>query len=96
MVKDLNQFFEDHEDEFLKFDKVEEKLSSRPDINAFLLLNKLVPGNHDIVACAEHDQIWLATDIEELLEVAMPSELLDLYRSGVWYDDDNDSLSMFV
>ena len=46
-------------DEFLKFDRVENKRSQRSDLHAFLLLDELFPCDSDIVNHAEHDQIWL-------------------------------------
>lgn len=93
---DLKQFYDDHDDEFLKFDRVLNQMSSRRDVHAFQLLDILVPVKDDIVSCAEHDQIWLSVDVEELLEAASEEQLLDLHRCGVWYDDDVESLSMWV
>lgn len=56
-------------DEFLKFDRVANKLSKRPDIHAFLLLDKLVPRERDMVAGAEHEEIYLAVAPSELENV---------------------------
>lgn len=80
--------------EFLRFERVENKLSKRPDLHAFLLLDKLVPDVRDMVMAAEHDQIWLGVDVEELLEVATEQQLVDLHRCGVRCD--GESLCMFV
>ena len=96
MVTDLHEFYEEHNDEFLKFDRVENKLSLRPDLHAFLLLDKLLPGKDDIVASAEHDEIYLDVDVEKLLEVATEAELIDLHRCGVLVFSEYDSLGMFV
>lgn len=51
----LKTEFAKHADcaEYLKFDRVEPKLSRRPDLHAFLLLDRLVPGIRDIIGCAE-------------------------------------------
>lgn len=82
---DFEKIEEDHEDEFLKFDgiKPERRLCERPDLNAFLLLHKLVPGTDDIVGDAQHDEIFLSVDIDELNEVASEDDALDLIRCGV-------------
>lgn len=53
-----HELFEKHHDEFLKFDRVEPKLASRPDVHAFIALDKLFPRKRDLVCCAEHDEIW--------------------------------------
>ena len=85
-----------HEDEFLKFERIENKTSNRADLHAFNLLDKLVPGHLDIVAAAEHDQIWLEVSPKELSKVATEEQIIELIRCGVFYDSENDSLSMFV
>ena len=85
---------EDGHEEYLKFSRVENPLHARPDICAFLLLDKLVPGNTDIVTSAEHDKIWLDINLAELAVTATPEDITTLIRCGVHYDDD--SLAMFV
>lgn len=92
----IKEILEKHDDEFLKFEHVQNKLSNRPDLHAFLLLDKLVPGDRDMVVAAEHDQIWLAVDPTELENAATEEQIVDLYRCGMIYDEDIDSLSMFV
>ena len=94
MSKD--NIFEEFEDEFLKFDRVPEsdRLSNRPDLHAFMLLDRLVPGNKDMVAGAQHDEIYLSPDPEELLKVATKEQLRDLHRCGVRCN--YDGLQMFA
>ena len=86
----------DDTEEFLRFERIADPPSQRPDLCAFLLLDKLLPGERDIVSCAEHDQIWLDVDVEALAEVASKDDVVYLLRCGVWYDGDVESLSMFV
>lgn len=97
-IKTLEAIFEDFEDEFLEFHKVENKASNRPDLCAFIALDRLVPSEHgnDIVCAAEHDEIWLATDVEKLAAVATKEDILLLVRCGVRLDVDQDALAMFV
>ena len=92
----LDAFFEEQSEEFLKFDRVEHKLSNRPDLHAFLLLDKLSGGNSDIVASADRDAIYLDIDVGKLLEVATEGDLIELHRCGVLYGDEYESLYMFV
>ena len=93
----IESTFTKYEDEYLKFDRVEKKYSSRPDICAFILLDKLVPSNgHDMISAAEHDEIFLNTDCEKLAEVATEEDILMLKRCGVNYSGDFECLSMFV
>lgn len=94
---DIKTTFDKYESEFLKFDRIERKLNSRPDLCAFLLLDTLAPNpGRDIVSSAEHDQIFLDTDCEILAHVATEQDILTLARCGVMYDSETDSLSMFA
>jgi hypothetical protein len=92
---DLAATFEKFEDEW-EFEKVDQALTRRSDLYAFCLLDKLVPGVGDIVDHAEHDEIWLSIDCEELARVASEDHILSLVRCGVRYDDDEEALKMFV
>lgn len=94
MIKDIEKVFEKHNDEFLKFKRVKNKLSSRPDIHAFILLNQLVPGTRDMVSAAEHDEFFLDVDVDELEKVATEEQVIDLIRCGVRLCDYG--LAMFV
>jgi hypothetical protein len=90
--------FERFSDEYIQFENVENKLSRRPDMHAFMLLDKLLPGDGkgDMVSAAEHDQIWLEIEPEALARVATPQIVLDLVRCGVSYDDETESLYLFA
>ena len=94
----MHEAFESVEDDHLQFDRIENPLSLRPDVCAFLLLDKLVPptGKRDMIAASGHDTIALATDCEALAGIATPEDIRTLRRCGVWYDDDEDCLKMFT
>lgn len=92
----LISLFTKHEDEFLEHDRIASPLSRRADLHAFILLDRLVPGPRDMVAAAEHDQIWLDVSLEDLAASAITEEqVVELVRCGVMVDEDTDSLSMF-
>jgi hypothetical protein len=94
---DLQEVWDKYDDEYLKFGRVENPLYPRPDIAAFLLLDKLVPASfeRDMVCGAGHDEIFLDTDVEELTKVATEEDVLTLVRCGVRLID-GDYLAMFV
>lgn len=104
----LAEVFERHNEEFLKFERVANKRSMRADLHAFLLLDEIVPPEptrgrpdvkdeaSDMVAAAEHDEIWLETDVGKLAERATEDQIVELIRCGVRFDDGVDSLCMFV
>ena len=83
---ELREFFEANNDEYRESEKIppERRLHRRPDINAFLLLDRLVPGDRDIVCGAEHDEFFIGIDTEDLaMSDATDDDILDLIRSGV-------------
>ena len=88
--------YEKYNDEFLKFDRVQNKTSNRADLHAFNLLDKLVPGDCDIVSSAEHDEIWLDVTPEQLSKVATDEQIIELIRCGVRYDIGTGSFALFV
>lgn len=91
---DIEATFEKFNDDYLKFKDVEVKLSSRPDIHAFILLNQLVPGDSDMISAAEHDEFYLDVSPDELAKVATEEQIRDLVRCGVMCDESG--LSMFA
>jgi hypothetical protein len=92
----LYETFEKFDDEYIKFERVENKLSSRPDLHAFILLDQLCPHDSDMVSAAEHDEIYLDIDMDKLAEVVTEDQVCDLVRCGVRYDGELDCLCMFV
>ena len=82
--------------EYLQFAKIEKPRSSRPDLHAFLLLDSKKPGsNRDMVSAAEHDEIFLDFDPDDLALLS-DDEILELIRCGVRLDKSVDSLAMFA
>jgi hypothetical protein len=82
-------------EEFLKFEKVENKRSQRPDLHAFLMLEELFPGTSDLVWSASHDEIWLDVD-DDQVETLTDEQILELSWCGVRHDGEFGGLCMFV
>jgi len=87
--------FEKHNDEHLKFDRVNNKRSQRADLHAFLLLDELFPDDSGIVGRAKYNEIWLDPTPSQV-EMLSDAQILELVRCGVRYNDDNKALCMFV
>jgi hypothetical protein len=66
------------------------------DLAAMLLLKDLVKCEGNIISSVEHDMIYFATDVKKLLKVITPEQVKLLASYGVVYDDDTDSLMMYV
>ena len=100
---ELIQLFEQITDDGPKFTDLKNPRVNRRDLNAFLLLNELVPSEvhglgygHDMVSCAEHDEIWLHVELEQLAPVITKEQVAELVACGVYLDRDTESLHMFV
>lgn len=76
--------------------KPERRLHHRPDLNAFLLLDKLCQTRveRDMVSSASHDEIYLDVTPVDLNGLATREDILDLVRCGVRYSED--SFCMFA
>jgi len=95
---DLYEVFEKYNDDYLKFQDVEDPRHIRADMCAFLLLDELVPPKKSsyMVAGAEHDEIYLQVDCSLLADKATEEDIRNLVRCGVRYCSDVESLAMFV
>ena len=91
---DIEERFKKFSDEYLNFEKVENKRSNRPDLHAFLLLEELSPGGKGNMICdGEYNKIWLDVDYDDL-DTFTDDQILELTRCGVRCDDCG--LFMFV
>lgn len=99
-VEEMSEFMESKRDEFLKFDRVKLPSSRRPDLCAFLLLDKLAfceeTHDEDMVSGSEHDEIWLSADPKLVAAAATDEDLIDLVRCGVMYDGDVEAFWLFT
>lgn len=95
---DLRAVFEKWDDESGKFERIENPRHSCPDVCAFLLLNELAPleRGRDMVSAAEHDEIWLATEVEEVASRATEEQVVELMRCGVRFCSQYNAFAMFV
>lgn len=98
MALDIQAIFDENEDEYLHHDRVDpgRRLHARPDLHVFLALDRLVPGDRDMVADAQHDEIFLQVMPDEVAGVATEQDVVDMIRCGLRYDSDNDSFCMFT
>jgi hypothetical protein len=89
MTLDELEALMDDDTEYLKFDRVEPKFHHRRDIHGMILLDKLAPGEGDIVVASEHDIIYYDADPEVVAANATPEDLTTLLRCGVSYNADD-------
>jgi hypothetical protein len=93
---DIEATFEKHKDKFLKNPDLQDHTSLRTDMCALILLDKLVPHKNCIIGCAEHDKIYLDVDLPALAKAAVEEDIITLIRLGVMFDEESNSLAMFI
>ena len=95
--EDIIAAFERYEEtDYIKFDRVVNPPSMRPDLCAFLILDRLCPGVTDMVSAAEHDEIYLSPGIDAISQGITDADILTLVRCGVMYHEEFECLYMFA
>ena len=90
----MKEWFAKYDTDYLKFDFIEKKFSTRADIHAFILLDNLVPGICDIIYDSNHEYVILNINIEVLAEVITEDQVRDLRRCGITLDDEGERLAI--
>jgi hypothetical protein len=93
--KMIDAAFEAMNKEYLEFKHINNPPSKRPDVCAFILLDKLFPADRDMVSAAEHDEIYLDVEWEQIT-LLTDEHILYLVRCGVRFNSENESLAMFT
>lgn len=84
----IDEFEAYAETEFLHFERVENPRSGRPDVHAFILLDKLCPGLEGMIVAGEPDRVVLGVEVSDLLRAEISGdEICELVRCGVRYKD---------
>lgn len=92
----IKDTIEKYNDDHCKFEKVKNKLNNRPDLHAFLLLDKLLPENKNMISAVSYDIIYLNIDIKELSKKITEEQVHELVCCGIMYESSYDCLSKFV
>lgn len=80
-----------------KFDRITEHLATRPDVHAFVLMDRLCPsrGGIDIVYNTTDEDIILDIKLTDLAKTISPEQVLELVRCGLFFDADGHMTSMY-
>lgn len=91
-IKELEKFFEKFtEDEFLLFEKVENKRSRFPEIHAILLLEERFPPNKkdefnpNAISCIQFPEIALTFIPHNKMKLT-ENDIIELIRCGISYN----------
>lgn len=95
---ELKQIFKDKLGEYGEFGRIPpaRRHSNRPDVLLFVMLDKLIPSDSDIVTAAGHDEIYINIEASQLAEKATAADVIDMIRCGLCWDSEADSFVMFV
>lgn len=83
------------DDEYLAFDRIANKRSSKCDLHAFLLLDELCPTKRRIIRAAEHDEIYINVSLDDVQSITR-EQVIELLRCGVRFDPSYDCFRMNV
>ncbi len=91
----INDIFKSYdESDFLQFDKVENKRSSRRDLHALMLLDDLFGDDEvDIIESSDWDIVYLSIT-QDQIETLTPTIIQELVRCGVLYNEHAQALYM--
>lgn len=97
-MKTIRERFEQFEDEYIKFDRIENKRSERPDLHAFLLLDELFPNpGRDMILAINHYEFFLDLGDNADVTTLTDDQICELVRCGVMIDSESEEyLCMFV
>lgn len=95
-TEELAGLFDKHSDEYIKFERITNKRSQRPDLHALLVIDGLCPGDRDIISAAEHDEFWLSVSVNDFAAVATEDLVIELTRCGLRYDNYCEALGFFT
>lgn len=87
-TQDLEELFKKHDEEFLEFDRVENKLSKRRDVHLFVFLDNLMKESEskcDLISDCEHSKLYFILDIEEFCHFATEQDIIEAVRCGLMY-----------
>lgn len=73
--------------EYRKFDRVTNKVHTRMDLHAMVMLDKLFPNTTPMISATGHDECWLSVTDEEI-NTLTDDQILELTRCGVVYNTD--------
>lgn len=95
--EEIVECFDKYSEEFFDFEWNPSLPSKRADICAFIFLDKLFPdGKSDMIAGAEHDEIYLDVDVSLLAQTNITEENIKfLVSCGVYINSDG-HLYMFA
>lgn len=94
-LEEMIALFKKHEDEYLKYTRIENPDVRVRDLAAFQRLDILgaFKGN-DVISGAGHDEVWLSADPATVAKNGNENDVIFLLRCGVLYESECDSFRM--
>lgn len=83
-LKTIASIFDKYDNEVYNFDKIENKLDSKREIHAILLLDNLFPDDNPFDSC-DKDYLFLGLSINNIKKLT-DENILELSRCGIYLD----------
>lgn len=91
-IQELENLFQQHGGEFRQFNKVQNKLSKRRDLHAFLLVDKIMDNQGCEDNIAMHGR--LNVTMIHLAERVTEEQVVELIRCGCFFDPVNKEIGI--
>lgn len=96
-MSSVRELFEKHDEEFCRFERIENPKCKRPDLYAMTILDRLCPGEGDLIVRTDFDSFTFSISVDQLEGVATEEDIITLIRCGVtFYSCGDYALFMFT
>jgi hypothetical protein len=93
----VRELFQKHDKEFGHFERIEDSPCKRPDLYAMTILDRLCPGEGDLIVRTDFDSFTFSISVDQLEGVATEEDIITLIRCGVtFYSCGDNALFMFT
>ena len=93
----VRELFLKHTEEFCRFERIENPPYKRPELYAMTILDRLCPGEGDLIIRTDFDSFTFSISVDQSEGVATEEDIITLIRCGVtFYSCAHPALFMFT
>lgn len=96
-MSSVRELFQKHDKEFGHFERIKDPPCKRPDLYAMTILDRLCPGDDDLIVRTDFESFTLSISVDQLEGIATEEDIITLIRCGVtFYECGDYALFMFT